>query len=200
MLDLGLVRAFYHEPPPHDPERIPSREELYARYERDRFECCLLRGGDPEAEGLGPHGSLIGGRSKPLTLFHGFPELRARIHPLPLAWFDHPRAHAPIIPAGGVRDANRFFHALSCAYLAGMPDRPSGPLLRRHFQSADLSRLPRSHVWHVLVCIQSFDLHRLIPRGGVSLYEVARAIHITGIRRGTVVSWINQFAVRPEYG
>lgn len=188
MLDLRQVRAFYRDPPPHDPERIPSREELYARYERDRFERCLLRGGDPEAEGLGPHGSLIGGRSKPLTLFHGFPELRAKLHPLPLSWFDHPRGHSPIIRPGGIREANAFFHALSCAYLAGMPDRPSGPLLRRHFQSAELSRQSRSPVWHVFACIRSFDLHRLIPRGGVSLYEVARAIHITAVRRGTIVS------------
>ena len=71
---------------PEGPERIASREELYARYERERFERCILRGGDPEAEGLGPHGSLIGGRSKPLTLFHGFPELRAKLHPLPPSW------------------------------------------------------------------------------------------------------------------
>ena len=197
MLDLGMVRALYFDPPPHDPERIPSREELYARYERDRFERCLLRGGDPEAEGLGPHGSLIGGRSKPLTLFHGFPELRTRLHPLPLSWFEHPRARAPIVPPGGIPEANAFFHGLSCAYLAGMPDRPSGPLLRRHFRSAELSPQAWSHVWHVFACIRSLDLHRLIPRGGVSLYEVARAIHITGTRRGNIVSWINQFAVRP---
>lgn len=198
MLDLGLVRALYFDPPPHDPERIPSREELYARYERDRFERCLVRGGNPEVEGLGPHGSLIGGRSKRLTLFHGFPELRSKLHPLPLTWFDHPRAHAPTNPPGGIEEANAFFHALSCAYLAGMPDRPSGPLLRRYLRSAELSGQRWSQVWHVFACIRSFDLHRLIPRGAVSLYEVARAIHITEIRRSTVVSWINQFAVRPD--
>lgn len=78
MLDFDKVRAFYFDHPSDDPERIPSREEIYARYERERFERCLLRGGDPEVEGLGPHGSLIGGRPKPLTLFHGFPELRAQ--------------------------------------------------------------------------------------------------------------------------
>ena len=197
MLDLDLVRAFYFDPPPHDPERISSREELYARYERERFERCLLRGGDPEAEGLGPHGSLIGGRSKPLTLLHGFPELRAKLHPLPLSWFDHPRAHTPITPPGGIQEANAFFHALSCAYLAGMPDRPSGALLRRYFRSAELSGQPWSQVWHVLAAVRSFDLHRLLPRGAVSLHEIARAIHITKIRRATVVSWINQFGRPP---
>ena len=197
MLDFDLVRVFYFDPPPHDSERIPSREELYARYERQRFERCLFRGGDPEAEGLGPDGSLIGGPSKPLTLFHGFPELRAKLHPLPLSWFDHPRARTPITPPAGIQEANSFFHALSSAYLAGVPDRPSGALLRRYFRSADLSGQPCSRVWHVLACIQTFELRRLLARGAVSLYEVARAIHLSKIRRASVVSWINQFAVRP---
>ncbi len=200
MLDLARIRAFYFDPPAHDPERIPSREELYARYERTRFERCLLGGGDPETEGLGPHGSLIGGRSKPLTVFDGFPELRARLHPLPLSWFEHPRARTPVTPRGGIDEADSFFHALSCAYLAGMPDRPSGPLLRRHFRSAELSGQPWSQVWHVFACIRSFDLQRLPARGGVSIYEIARAIHITRVRWAIVVSWINQFAIRPDSG
>ena len=197
MLDFAKVRAFYFDPPPDDPERIPSREEIYARYERDRFERCLLRGGDPEVEGLGPHGSLVGGRPKPLTLFHGFPELRAQLNPLPLSCFDHPQAHARVIPPNGIREAHAFFHALSCALLAGMPDRPSGSLLRSYFRSAELSGQPWSQVWHVLACIRSFDLQRLLARGAVSLYEVARAIHATETRRATVVAWINQFGVRP---
>ncbi len=146
MLDFAKVRAYYFDPPPEDPERIPAREELYARYERRRFEDCLLRGGDPEAEGLGPHGSLIGGPGKPLTLFHGFPELRARLRPLPLRWFDHSRGRTPIMPPGGLEEAHAFFASLSGAYLAGMRDRPSGPLLRRHFRSAELTRQARSRV------------------------------------------------------
>jgi len=197
MLDFAKVRAYYFDPPPEDPERIPAREELYARYERERFEDCLLRGGDPEAEGLGPHGSLIGGPGKPLTLFHGFPELRARLRPLPLSWFDHSRGHTPIMPPGGLEEADAFFASLSGAYLAGMRDRPSGPLLRRHFRSAELTRQARSRVWQVFAAIQPFDLHRILPRGAVSLYEVARVMHLADIRRADVTSWINQFGVRP---
>ena len=34
--------------------------------------------------------------------------------------------------------------------------------------------------------------------GGISLYEMARALHITRNRRNTFVRWINRFAVRPE--
>ena len=198
MLDLAKVRAFYFDPPPSDRPRIPTREELYARHECERFENCLLRGGDPEAEGLGPHGSLIGGPDKPLTVFHGLPEERAKLDPLPLSWFDHPRGHTRLIPPGGTGEAPTFFASLSGAYLAGMPDRPSGPQLRRYFRSPELAGPPWSQVWHVFACIHPFDLRRIVPRGAVSLYEVVRALHITNTRRAAVVTWFNQFAVRPR--
>ena len=198
MLDLAKVRAFYFDPPPSDRPRVPTREELYAHHERERFENCLLRGGDPEAEGLGPHGSLIGGPGKPLTVFHGLPEERAKINPLPLSWFDHPRGHTRLIPPGGTDEAHTFFASLSGAYLAGMPDRPSGPQLRRYFRSPELSGQPWSQVWHVFACIHPFDLRRIVPRGAVSLYEVARALHVTNTRRAAVVTWFNQFAARPR--
>lgn len=198
MLDFAKVRAFYSDPPPHDPERIPSREELYARHEHRRVELCRLRGGDPEAEGLGPHGSLIGGPDKPLTLFRRCPERLTKLHPLPLSWFDHPRGRTPIIPPGGIEEAHTFFASLSGAYLAGMPDRPSGLLLRRYFRSAELTGQPWSQVWHVFAAIPPIHLHCILPRGAISLYETARAIHLTRIRRADVVAWINQFGVRPD--
>ena len=48
MLDRAKVRAAYFDPPPDDPERVPTREELWARYERRLVEACLLHGGDPQ--------------------------------------------------------------------------------------------------------------------------------------------------------
>ncbi len=200
MLDLAKVRAHYFDPPPPDPERVPTREEIYARYERERFEACVERGGDPEAEGLGPHGSMIGGRGKPLTAFHGFPELRAQLRPLPLSWFDHPRAKTTLVPPGGLREAHAFFHCLSCSYLAGMSERPSGAQLRSHFKAPELDAHARSDVWHVLACIRNFELHRLLARGAVCVREVARAMHLSETRRATVVAWINQFSAPPRDG
>ena len=41
-----------------------------------------------------------------------------------------------------------------------------------------------------------FDLNRLLACGGLSLYEIARAIHLT-ISRSSVVRWVNQFAIGP---
>lgn len=198
MLELARVRAFYFDPPAPDRSRIPTREELYARHERERFEKCLLRGGDPEAEGLGVYGSLIGGPGKPLTVFHGFPEDRTKLDPLPLAWFDHSRGHTRLVPPGGIPEAHTFFASLAGAYLAGMPDRPSGPQLRSHFRSPELAGQPWSRVWHVFACIHPFDLRRILPRGAVSLYEAVRALHLTRTRRAPVVAWFNQFGLRPR--
>ena len=198
MLELARVRAFYFDPPPPDRSRIPTREELYARHERERFENCLRRGGDPQAEGLGPHGSLIGGGDKPLTVLHGFPEERAKLHPLPLSWFDHPRGQTRLVPPGGTPEAHTFFASLSGAYLAGMADRPSGPELRSYFRSPELAGQPRSQVWHVFACIHPFDLRRILPRGAVSLYEAVRALHVTKTHRAAVVAWFNQFGVPPR--
>ncbi|MDE2974457.1 MAG: hypothetical protein OXU64_07030 [Gemmatimonadota bacterium] len=197
MLDFDKVRALYFDPPPYDPERIPSREELTARYERERFDACVLRGGDPEAEALGPHGFLIGGDGKPPTVHHVLPEVHARLRPLPLTWFDHPRRHTRTLPPGGIEEAHLFFRSLSHGHLAGHRDRPSGARLRRHFQAPELSGLPLSLVRHVLACIRGLDLNRLLAYGGLSLYEIARAIHLTGIRRVSVTRWINQYAIRP---
>ncbi|MDE0179643.1 MAG: hypothetical protein OXP36_13745 [Gammaproteobacteria bacterium] len=50
MLDLAKVRHAYFHPPPDDPERALTREELFARYERRRVEACLSHGGDPRRE------------------------------------------------------------------------------------------------------------------------------------------------------
>ena len=51
MLDLAKLRAAYFEPPPEDPERLPTREELWARAERRAVEGCLLTAAirEPEA-------------------------------------------------------------------------------------------------------------------------------------------------------
>lgn len=197
MLDLAKVRHAYRHPPPDDPKRALTREELYARYERRRVDGCLRRGGDPRREGLGEHGSLIGGPGKPLTAFGVQPERAGRLQPLPLAWFDYPRARFASPPPGGTDKAHDFFAALAADHLAGMPDRPSGARLARTFRSVRLEGREWSQLWHIFACIRIWDLKRLLSRGGLSVYEVARAIHLSDTCRAEVVTWINQFAVPP---
>ena len=197
MLDLEKVRAAYFDLPPDDPERVPTREELYARYERRRVEACLRSGSDPRKAGLGEHGSLIGGAGKPLSMSSVRPERAVHLRPLPLAWFDNPRARSAVVPIGGSAEAHAFFGALAADHLAGMPERPTGTRLARIFRATTHEGREWSQLWHVFACIRIPDLKRLLSRGGLSVYEIARAIHLSQTRRADVVSWINQFGVKP---
>ena len=196
MLDVLKIRHFYFHPPSHEPEHASTPEALWAAAEREAVEGCIRRASDPKAEGLGEHGSLIGGPDKPTRCFGFNPEKRLPRIPLPLEWFDHPRAHAP--PPVPPDDPDSFFAQLSAGHLAGYPSRPDGAALRRIFRAASLTPVKRDQLWHVFACIQTKNLVRLLSLGGLSIYQVARAVHLSQARFGNVVAWINQFAARPE--
>ena len=131
MIDYDLVRAYYFDPPARNPHRVPSNEELIARYERRLFDHCVLRGGDPVAEGLGPHGSMIGGPGKPTTVHHCRVERTTPLDPLPLSWWAYPRAQLRILPPDGQQGAHDYLADLSGLYLAGIANHPDGPHLVR---------------------------------------------------------------------
>lgn len=197
MLDIAKVRHFYFHPPADDPERVPSREELYADRERRDVENCVLSGGDPREEGLGEHGSLIGGPGKPIRHFTWDPEFGPRSHtPLPLAWFDYPQAHSR--PPTPPKTVSAFFAHLSGGHLAGYPNRPHGYELARIFRSPHMTPIERDQVQHVFACIHLWDLPGLLWSGGMSVYEVARAIRVSLTFRPHVVAWINLFGVPPD--
>ena len=203
MLDLEKVRAAYFNPPPDDPERVPTRQELYACYERRLVKACLLSGGDPREAGLGEHGSLIGGAGKPLRVSSVRPERAVPLRPLPLTWFDNPRARSSVPPSGGNAEAHAFLGVLAADHLAGMAERPTGARLAEIFRAPKLTRREWSQLWHVFACIRILDLKRLLSQAGLSVYEIARAIHLSETRRADVVSWINQFGGKlgaPEVG
>ena len=196
MLDVAKIRYFYFHPPSDETEDASTPEARWAAADRQAVEGCLLRAGDPKAEGLGEHGSLIGGLEKPPRCFGFDPEKRLPRNPLPLSWFDHPRAHAtPPIPP---ENPDLFFARLSAGYLAGHPNRPDGAALGRLFRAAELTPAERDQLWHLFACIHAKNLVRLLARGGLSIYQVARAIHLSQARFGNVVAWINQFAARPQ--
>ena len=125
------------------------------------------------------------------------PEVHAKLRPVPLAWFDCPRCHSRLFPPGGRHEAELFFRALAHSYFAGAADPPAGPTLRRPFRNATLTGTPYTHVRHLFASIRGFDLNPLVASGGLTIFEIARAIHLTRIRRADIVTWINQFAVRP---
>ena len=198
MLDIAEIRKLYFDPPPDDRTHLPTREELYARYERQRFERCVEAGMDPRQTGHGEFGSLIGGSGKPLTVYNAPPEMALRTWPLPLSWFDYPAAHRSLPARDGECEAIFFLASLSAGHLAGMPNRPSGDDLAKIFRSAAISNAEWAQLWDILGCIHIVDLKGLLFRAGLSIYEIARAIHLSEIRRGEVCMWINQFAIPPE--
>ena len=198
MPDIAKIRRFYFDPPPARPERAPSPEELYAREEHRAVERCLLSGGDPREDALGEHGSLIGGPGKPLRRFTWDPEFAPGSRtPLPLAWFDHPRARSTPDPPTSADEVRIFFGHLAGGHLAGYPERPGGTELARIFRSPRMTAVERDQVWHVFACIHLWDLPGLLYPGGMSVYQVARAIHLSGILRPHVIAWINLFGVPP---
>lgn len=198
MIDYDLVRTYYYHPPSPHPERVPTDEELIARYERRRYDDCILRGGDPAAEGLGPHGSMIGGPGKPVTIHSTSPERTTLLNPLPLAWWDYPRARLRILPPGGQAAADAYLASLSGAHLAGVLNRPSGARLGQLFRSQAPSQADRAILRHLFGAISAPGFYRLRTDGGVSLYEMARALHSTRTRRAALVRWINRYARRPQ--
>ena len=198
MIDFDLVREYYFKPPPADPLAVPSDEELIARYERQRYERCVLRLGDPVAEGLGPHGSMIGGPGKPVTIHHQRAERCAPILPLPLAWWDYPRARRAILPSGGEEEARSYLRCVIGAHLAGVPNKPSASALGRIFRNPAPSGPDRDILIQLLGGLPAPRFKTLATLGGISLYELARAVHVTGSRRNAFIRWLHRFAIPPR--
>ena len=124
MIDFDAVRPAYHTPQPLD-DHVPTIEERVAAFERQRVQQARERGVDPAMEGLGEHGSLIGGPGNRPTRFEGGrrAEDMVRMPPMPLAWFSHPNAtrRTPC------PNAHRYLDTLSADHLAELPPPPGRP-------------------------------------------------------------------------
>ena len=141
---------------------------------------------------------MIGGPGKPVTVHAERAERTARLDLLPLSWWDHPRARSRILPPGGMQAAHSYLRDLSRAHLAGVPGRPDAFRLAAMFRSANLSLAERDILAQLLGALPAPRFKSLRTLGGVSLYEMARALHATGNRRNAFVRWLHRFAVRPD--
>ena len=151
--DFDAVRKAYFGPPlASPPDHLPTTEELLAERERIRMRCTLDLGLDPVAEGVGEHGSLIGGLGKPLTIV-GRPAARLlRVEPMPLEWFDYPRARKAW--RGPVEDEAEFLAGLICRHLAGFAARPTPLELADWLRSSDQFPLKRAALYNIFEAIQ----------------------------------------------
>ena len=142
---------------------------------------------------------MIGGPGKPTTIHHERVERTTPVRPIPLDWWDYPQARRRILPLGR-RDGG-----------PGLPrgsPRPShGGRPRPPVRFGPRSDLPhRSTPRRPIDPFSASSSGRFLPRtsrvsghaGGISLYEIARAIHVTGNRLNGFVRWLHRFAVRPD--
>ena len=199
-IDLERVRKAYHEgPPPPGFNGIPTREQRIAESERTLVRYCEEAGRDPKEEGLGVHGSLIGGPGKPIRVhsnssrrFENF----CRPVLAPVAWFMH---------EGGCRTSGRSDNRhirlgkAIASYMAGMPreSRPSGAELHAAFLMETPGELERYWLHSVLSCASVRELRNIVYYEGLPLYALVRAAHVTGAVSHRLCKWLNQFAEQP---
>ena len=195
MIDFEAVRRAYHSPPPPN-EHVPTVEERIAAYERQRMADARNRGVDPAADAIGEYGSLIGGMGKPTTFFRGGrrAEDMVRMPPMPLPWFDHENAHLRT-PCD---EPYRYLDILSADHLAGCDPRPDGRTLDRLLRADRLTRTEAALVEDFLTRLRMIELAYLLSRCGLTVYEVARAMLLSGSSTPAKTHWINQFATRPR--
>ena len=193
MIDFRAVRHAYRHPPvPGD--HVPTVEERIAAFERQRVADAHVRGIDLQAAALGEYGSLIGGRGKPPTRFEGGrrAEDMVRMPPMPLSWFSHENAHH----RESCPDPDGYLEILSADHLAGYHPRPDGHTLRRLLQSERLSEQEAHLVEQFLARLRMIELASLLSRAGLTIYEIARAMHLSGSTTPAKTHWVNQFAAR----
>lgn len=193
MIDFEAVRRAYYSPPS---DSVPSVEERIGAYERQRMADAIERNLDPEAEAIGEFGSLIGGPGKPTTFFQGGrrAEDMVRMPPMPLPWFDHENAHQRT-PCD---DPHSYLDVLSADHLAGLHPRPDGQTLSRLLCADCLTSKEAVLVEDFLARLRMIELAYLLSRCGLTIYEIARAMLLSGSRTPAKTHWINQFATRPE--
>lgn len=122
------------------------------------------------------------------------------VEPMPLAWFDYPQAHVPVydptLPPPETQGHPLLF-MLTCAYFAGVPQRPSPEDLARLLRSSELDDTNAFVLYQLFGAIYMDEIPLLLSHERLTVHELARAVHLSGVRRAEVIHWLNQFAVPP---
>ena len=196
-LDLEAVRKAYWGPAlASPPDHVPSKAELVGHHERERVRLYREAGLDPEIAGAGEYGSLIGGPDKPLSVFSSPPEDAVQIEPMPMEWFSYAEAMRSI--AGPVEDELAFLAVLIGSHLAGVPGKPAPETLSRWLRSAAHTDEKEFIYYHILGNLRSNHYWALLGEAHLSIREIARAVHISGVRTSRLIYWLHQFARDPR--
>ena len=193
MINFEAVRRAYRSPPPPG-DHVPTIEERIAAFERQRVADARRRGQDLRSSRMGEYGSLIGGPGKPPTRFEGGrrAEDMARMAPMPLEWFDHENAHYRT----PCPDPHKYLDTLSADHLAGCSPRPNGRTLRRLLRADHLTNEEAHLIEQFLARLRMIELASLLSRASLTVHEIARAMHLSGMTTPAKTHWLNQFASR----
>ena len=196
-VDLQAVRRAYREgPPPAGFRGVPTREQRIAESERVLVRYCVESGRDPEREGLGPYGSLIGGPGKRLRVHRNSSRaFENYCQPVlaPVSCFLHPGGHR----TSGLRDPEHLrLRQVIASYLAGTPrvSRPSGAQLHAAFLNEYPEGLECFWLRSILSSASIRELRNILYFEGLPLYAMVRAAHLSGARTHRLCDWLNQFA------
>lgn len=196
-LNLQAVRRAYWGPVlATPPDHVPSKEELVGHYERELVRLYREAGLDPERAGVGEYGSLIGGPDKSLSVFSAPPEDAVQIEPMPMEWFSYAEAMRSI--AGPVEDELAFLAMLIGSHLAGVPGKPTPDTLAHWLHSATRTDEKQFVYYHILGNLRPNHYWALLGEAHLSIHEIARAVHISGVRTSRLIYWLHQFARNPR--
>ena len=202
-IDYDAIRKAFYGPrlasPPH---HVPTREEILAEHQRICLQVTDDLGVDPSATAVGEHGSLIGGSGKPLTVIARPIGRLLRLEPMPLEWFDHPRARRTW--NGGADDTAalceriEFLEQVIRSHLAGFPNPPTATELASWIECP--ASLPRGTgaLYNIFENISPGQCARMLSQGHFSVYQIARVIIHSEARSPELIAWLHQFAVDPK--
>ena len=194
-IDIEAVRRAYRSLPDECLGRVPTREERFALAERTLVRLCRKLGRSPKSEGLGEHGSLIGGKGMPLRVHWGSRAFEDHAPPIlaPLASFNH---LGDLRVRGGGDPKHLRLRAAIASHMAGVPkeSRPSGELLRNAFLTQSPSGLERGWLSLLLSSASVRELMLIGTAEGFTERTFARAAHLSGTISHRLANWLNQYA------
>ena len=179
-------------------DRVPTREDLYARWHWFSEKRLLKNGRNPSKHGIGRTSWMVSGIGKPkFNENQPFLEYRFRYDPMPIEWFDNPAARKIF------RDPDPehgFLEHMCAKHLAGWEDRPSGKEMYRMLREGTTNPNEREVVREFLVDLYPEVFPQLRREDALSIWHIAKAALDSNAKRGALSWWLNQFAKKPNEG
>lgn len=113
----------------------------------------------------------------------------------PLSRFDHPKAHER--PTHRPDETHSGLDLMPARHMAGVRDRPSAEETSAILRKPDLDSTEQTMTYNLFACITPDDLFRLLLGEGLTLFEIVRALHNSGVKKYSLRRRLEQFAVRP---